>query len=216
MVKRREPPARNTFLFMWVLYAGMATWNFADKNDLQGIVWTFFCLAFLFIYLGTRATRSKPVQRVLNIGTYSALALALIVSFGPENRTLAPLLNRVLPHVEMRATQVRATTHLGGETAPEGTIFRVFDVTLQSRFARAVRVSTYDFELEIDGTTYEDVFYTARGASYFEESCEAKETVLGANETLSCQLAFAVPRGATGGTLVFDDLDYRAWAELSF
>jgi hypothetical protein len=206
-LRRRGQDGHIWFYLALVIFVLNTAWSFASQDDVQGLA--YLLLSAFYILLIILARGVNPVlQRSLNVLMVVLPASFILITFGSENRRLAPALNRVLPHVEMDVVETWTITRGDESVLQTGNVFQVLNVTLQSRRARGVVVDGYDFELEVGGAVYKDALTDMAG------SCDRK--ALPRNGTRSCYIAFAVPRDAAGGTLVFHSRNYTAWAAASF
>ncbi len=204
---RRWGRGKNLWLYLAVVsFTLTATLSFVSQDDVQGLAYLF--LVVFYIILSTLPRVDSPVlKRGLNALMLTLLTCFMLITFGSDNRHLAPTLNRVLPHVEMDVAEMWTLTR-GDERALQAGNTRVFSVILQSHHARGVGVDAYDFELEVGGSAYKDALYEMAG------SCDRRR--LPHNRTLSCYITFAAPENAVEGTLIFADRNYTAWADVSF
>ena len=184
-----------------------AFWAFGAQDDVQGVIYLLLTVGYVFLLAALPAGRSSP-NRNLAILAYVSLALGLLIIFGKDNRRAAPVLNQLLPHAQLEVKQSWKVSR-GDKTAAQNSMtFRLFEVTLMSRWARGVWADVYDFEFESDGATYDNSLVPEyRG-------CDLQEVPK--NGALTCLIALEVPQTSTGGTLVFSSSSYKAWADVSF
>ena len=204
--RRRIPKG----IWLYLAPTGMAIsaiGAFIGQDDVMVITYVLYGVAYALFAVITRVGRPKP-HRTLSTVTYIFLAAAILVTFSTYNRHVASVLNQVLPHAQLEVKQSWNVSR-GDKTATQnGMTFRLFEVTLMSRWARGVWANVYDFEFESDGATYDNSFVPEyRG-------CDLQKVPK--NGTLTCLIALEVPQSATGGTLVFSSNTYKAWADVSF
>lgn len=172
---------------------------------MQGIISLLLATGYLSSLAATH-TGYLGLKRALAALAFTFLALGLLITFGRDNRRVAPVLNVVLPHAQLEVKQSWGISQ--GDRAAHSMIFQLFEVTLTSRRARGVDVDIYDFEFESNGSSYDNTFALGfRG-------CDLRDVAK--NGTLTCLVALEVPQSATGSTLVFEDSVYKAWADVSF
>lgn len=188
-----------------IILALSAFWAFESQNDVQGIVYLLFATSYVFLLVATPVSRSRP-NYSLAIVACSFAVFGLLAVFGKDNRRVAPVLNPLLPHVELEVKQSWSISQ--GNRATRGMTFRLFEVTLTSRWARGVEVDIYDFEFESNGSSYDNTF-----APEFR-GCDLRD--LARNGTLICLVALELPQNATSGTLIFKNAKYQVWADVLF